>query len=604
MIRFVSLSLRNFLSYGNNTTIINLERPGTTLILGEDLDNTSEGRSANGVGKTVVLNALVYALFDRAVSDISKDNLINNVNKKHMEVSVDFEKDGIFYRIVRARKMKSGAAGNYVMVFRNKKSSTFNVLPISDDNTTNDDITPDSVSNANILIEQILGFPYDLFSRVVVFGASQIPFLDLPFSHTSLTNQRGIVEHLFGLTVLTDKANILKERIKDTNHQIGGIQIQIEQLKREYERHEKQVVSMERRIVNWDEQQYDDIGQLRAKLKKISGIDFDAERLNHDKLSEVDIELCALLEKQRDIELDIKTTSKKSSIANKKLVHLRDDRCPECLQEFKDTKKKIREYEKIVQFGDDKIPTLSDHLNLIDINIETVTKKHKKIKGMIGVTNLDELLEIKNQTESIKSNIDRLVGAENPFSGPLEELKTIDMDDIDYDKINMLTKKLEHQKFLLKLLTKKDSFVRKVLLNKYLPFLNNRLQQYLTSLGLRHIVQFTADLKTVITQFGRELDFGNLSAGQRARVNLALSFAFRDVLQSLHTPVNICMIDEVLDIGLDAVGVQMAAKLLKRKARDENISMYIISHRDELGAAFDNALTIQMEKGFSYIKKS
>jgi DNA repair exonuclease SbcCD ATPase subunit len=107
-----------------------------------------------------------------------------------------------------------------------------------------------------------------------------------------------------------------------------------------------------------------------------------------------------------------------------------------------------------------------------------------------------------------------------------------------------------------------------------------------------------------ITQFGRPIDFGALSNGQRASVNIALSFAFRDVLQNLHDYINVCVLDEVLDVGLDAVGVQNAARMLKRKARDEGISLFIISHRPEMdGSAFDNTMTVQMSKGFSYITK-
>jgi DNA repair exonuclease SbcCD ATPase subunit len=106
-----------------------------------------------------------------------------------------------------------------------------------------------------------------------------------------------------------------------------------------------------------------------------------------------------------------------------------------------------------------------------------------------------------------------------------------------------------------------------------------------------------------ISQFSRPLDFGNLSNGQRARVNIALSFAFRDVLQSIHTRVNVCMLDEILDVGLDAIGVTSAAKMLKRKSREENISLYIISHRDEIDSAFDRRMTVQMSKGFSYINE-
>lgn len=120
-------------------------------------------------------------------------------------------------------------------------------------------------------------------------------------------------------------------------------------------------------------------------------------------------------------------------------------------------------------------------------------------------------------------------------------------------------------------------------------------------LGLSHQVEFTHEMTASISQFGRAMDFGNLSNGQRARVNIALSFAFRDVLQQLHERINICMLDEVLDVGLDGPGVTAAARMLKRKARDENLSLYIISHRDEIDSAFDRIMTVQLSEGFSTI---
>lgn len=130
-----------------------------------------------------------------------------------------------------------------------------------------------------------------------------------------------------------------------------------------------------------------------------------------------------------------------------------------------------------------------------------------------------------------------------------------------------------------------------------------QLQHYLDELGLPHTVQFTHELAAKISRFGQELDFGNLSAGQRARVNFALSLAFKDVLQRLHTKINVCMLDEVLDHGLDTVGVQAAARLVKRKARDEELSMFIVSHRDEVDGIFDRTMTVQMSQGFSNIKE-
>ena len=201
------------------------------------------------------------------------------------------------------------------------------------------------------------------------------------------------------------------------------------------------------------------------------------------------------------------------------------------------------------------------------------------------------------------NEMDNLKTAKNPFIEPLEELQDFELDPIDLETINELTELSTHQKFLWKLLTKKDSFVRKALLNKNIPFLNSRLTHYLKDLGLPHNVEFTHEMTAQISQFGRTMDFGNLSNGQRARVNLALAFAFRDVLENIHGRINVCMLDEFLDVGLDAVGQQAAARMLKRKSRDENISLYIISHIADFESVFDQRIIVQLSKGFSYINE-
>ena len=192
----------------------------------------------------------------------------------------------------------------------------------------------------------------------------------------------------------------------------------------------------------------------------------------------------------------------------------------------------------------------------------------------------------------------------NPHVDSLEELKAVKLEEIPYDELEKLNKHNIHEKFLLKLLTDKNSFVRKVLLNKNIPFLNTRVAHYLSQLGLPHTVEFSHAMTANISQFDRPMSFGQLSNGQRARINLALSFAFRDVLESMHEKINVCMLDEVLDVGLNSSGVAAAARMLKRKARDEGLSLFIITHRDEIDSAFDRVMTVQMSKGFSYIKEA
>lgn len=584
-IKFKSLSIKNFLSYGNVPTVLLLDRPGTTLISGEDLDNSASGTGANGVGKTVLLNALVYAVYDKPVSNISKDNLVNNINKKNMEVIVDFEKGGKSYRIQRARKMKSGAAGNYVHLYENGK-----------------DITPDSVANTNAKIEKIIGIPYELFVRIVAFSANHVPFLDLPVRSHHGANQTDIIEELFDLKTLSEKANILKEQIRDTETSLNLHLERAEQIKKEHERHEKQLQSARNRIDAWEQNNAKEIKDLEQKLIQIQEIDIEQQKHFHSELSKVDKQLSDAIEQQQTIERAIKECIKAKKSKSDELSHLEDDKCPYCLQQYSDAESKLNETKNDINLLEEEIADLEQQLDAADTTVENLATQHKEIKSQITVNDLDGLMERVSKQHQYETRLEELRNTSNPFIEPLEELKAIEIDELDMSVVNKLKTEQDHQNFLLKLLTKKDSFVRKALLNKNIPFLNQRLAHYLHDLGLPHTVEFTHEMTAKISQFGRELDFGNLSNGQRARVNLALSFAFRDVLQSIHAQINVCILDEVLDVGLDAVGVQAAAKMLKRKARDEKCSMYIISHRDEIDSAFDERMIVQMSKGFSYVK--
>jgi DNA repair exonuclease SbcCD ATPase subunit len=578
------LSIKNFLSYGAEPTIVALDRPGTTLILGEDLDNTSQGTGANGVGKTVIINALAYGVYDKPVSSISKDNLVNNINKKHMEIIVEFEKGGNQYRIRRVRKEKAYAAGNYVELFENDV-----------------DITPDSVSNTNKLIEKIIGLPYELFVRIVVFSATNIPFLDLPVRSQTGPNQTDIIEELFDLKTLSEKSVVLTEQRKELESQLDHEKLRVKMLETEHERHTKQLESAKMRVVNWQEDTDDEIERLEKKLERIKTIDIDGQRELHEQLVEVEDEVKETARKLAETLRELNQAKAEHRQASDELKHLEEAKCPYCKQQYEDAEEKIDDLKDTLQKLLTDIAQHSVEENEFNDLIHNLENQKEDIEEQISVSDIEELIEIQNKQEDYKRRIIELKGAVNPYLEPLEELEGVILEPINYTKINHLTEHVDHMKFLYKILTKKDSFVRKVLLNKNLPFLNQRLQEYLTMLGLSHQVEFTHEMTASITQFGRTMDFGNLSNGQRARVNLALSFAFRDVLQQLHSRINICMLDEVLDVGLDGPGVTAAARMLKRKARDENLSLYIISHRDEIDSAFDRNMTVQLSEGFSTI---
>ena len=173
------------------------------------------------------------------------------------------------------------------------------------------------------------------------------------------------------------------------------------------------------------------------------------------------------------------------------------------------------------------------------------------------------------------------------------------LQDIVWDTVNTLTDYKEHQEFLLKLLTNKDSFIRKKIIDQNLAYLNNRLTYYLDRLGLPHQVTFQNDLAVEITQLGQDLDFDNLSRGERNRLILGMSFAFRDVWESLYQNINLLFIDELIDSGMDTAGVEGSLAVIKKMGREREKNVFLISHKDELIGRVNHVLKVIKENGFT-----
>jgi len=170
-IEFSHLELSNFLSYGNNLTKVDLSTNNPTLIVGKNFSASSDGSDSNGSGKSSILNAVCFALYDKVLSDVSKDKLINNINKKDMLVSLYFSVDNIRYKILRFRKNKQ-LGGDGVKIFKDGNDKW--------EFDAKNEFAPDSISNFNKLIVRLIGKPFEVFSRIVVFSATHMPFLSLP----------------------------------------------------------------------------------------------------------------------------------------------------------------------------------------------------------------------------------------------------------------------------------------------------------------------------------------------------------------------------------------------------------------------------------------
>jgi hypothetical protein len=222
--------------------------------------------------------------------------------------------------------------------------------------------------------------------------------------------------------------------------------------------------------------------------------------------------------------------------------------------------------------------------------------------GMMPVTHynkLQEALEHQNTVNNLKTEAERIASDTDTYQEQVDALRETGMQEITWQDMNDLTVLKDHQDFLYKLLTNKDSFIRKRIIEQNLQYLNSRLAYYLTKLGLPHEVQFQPDLTVEITELGRELDFDNLSRGERNRLILGLSWAFRDVFESMNTPMNFLAVDELIDSGMDTNGVDAALGVLKKIERERNKNIFLISHRDELVGRVNTILQVVKEGGFT-----
>jgi len=210
-----------------------------------------------------------------------------------------------------------------------------------------------------------------------------------------------------------------------------------------------------------------------------------------------------------------------------------------------------------------------------------------------------EAYEHRSNVDNLKSSVLSKSEESDPYESQIEELTQEAIQEIDWTPVNELTNLKDHQEFLLKLLTNKDSFIRKKIIEQNLAYLNNRLTYYLDKLGLPHQVLFQNDLNVEITQLGQDLDFDNLSRGERNRLILGLSFAFRDVWESLYQNINLLFIDELIDSGMDTAGVENSLSVLKKMTRERDKNIFLISHKDELVGRVNHILKVIKENGFT-----
>ena len=569
MIFFKTLRYKNFLSTGNTFTEIGLSKNQTTLIVGE-----------NGAGKSTILDALSFAMYNKPFRKINKPQLMNSINKKDLVVELEFDVGSNKYKIIR------GLKPNIFEVYQNNNM-------ISQD--------ADNRDYQEILERQILKLNHKSFCQVVVLGsASFVPFMQLPAA-----SRREVIEDLLDIQIFSTMNSLLKEKISTNSTKIMDVEYQYDLTSEKIAMQHQYIVAMQK---NNDEQ----VDKLKVELKQYM------ERIESEKstITSLDGQIGALNEQINDQD-QVNKKSKKLQVLetqlNDKLAKLKSeieffnlhDSCPTCKQDIDDgfkcetvatkesqiqeTSGGVEQLKQEIQNIQDRIQTIANISSQItSFNIEKITHTNT-ISGLLAQCKkaAKDIEELQKKTEDFVLNDDKMKELEQTI-GTLAEQKGELLRDKDA--------------FAVAAIVLKDNGIKARIIKQYIPVINKLINKYLAAMDF--FVNFELDEnfnETIKSRFRDEFSYASFSEGEKMRINLAILFTWRAVAKLRNSAsTNLLIMDEVLDGSLDSNGTDEFLKIINTLTQDTNT--FIISHKvDQLVDKFSNVLKFEKHKNFSRI---
>ena len=564
MIVFKKLKVKNFLSFGNNDTEIDLENYKLNLVTG-----------SNGAGKSSLLvEGLTYALFGQPFRDIKKGQLINFINDKNSVVELEFSISSDEYKIIRGQKP------NILQLFKN------------------DELIPESASVKDFqeyIQSEVLRMSLASFKQLVVLGTANF----IPFMQLSSANRRKLVDDLLDVSIFTKMDQLNKGSIKEINQQMNENLIKLNSLKSELTAYTLLLKEKNNSV-------FSDKEQLEQKLieKKI----FAKELLSKINELKVKVEALTNLIKANDVVETIKKLDNVSSVlANRIAVNTQKiqetcekDFCLSCQQ-------KISEEQR------------SFIIKGIQVEIDNDTNKSNQVQEKLNSI-MDELkIHKERQTELSDHNL-KLVELNTKFSTAIQEVKQLTeelnketvVDSSVQDKINELNASISdlelsqqnwfNEKYLRTVLSTLlvDSGIKATVIKKFVPVINKKINMYLKLLGADYMFLLDNEFNEQIRGAGREKSsYFSFSQGEKSRVDLAIMFTWRDIASIISgTNINLLVLDEVFDSAIDSSGVSGLKSVLD--SLDSNV--YIISHREQLSDDFNRHIEVIKKGRFSILE--
>jgi len=567
MILFNTIRWKNFLSTGNSFTEINLNKAPTTLIVGE-----------NGAGKSTMLDALSFVLYNKPFRKINKPQLLNSINKKDLRVEIEFSIGPGKYKIIRGLKPA------VFEVYQNGK-------------LLNQDA--DSKDYQEVLEKQILKLNHKSFCQVVVLGsASFVPFMQL-----SAQNRREVIEDLLDIQIFSTMNSLLKQKINDNSSTLMKVEYDYDLVSEKIKMQQAHIDAMQK---NTEEQ----IAKLKSDLSDYTQ-QIDSEKALADEKDraiqslQITISDKELVEKKheklKDLERQLKDKIKK--IQNETEFFSSHDNCPTCKQTIDDRFKcetllekenQSREVSDGIEKLQQEIKAIVDRISEIsqitsqitDLNIEKITH-HNSVQGLM------------KQCKKIATEIEELQKKSDDYAINDDMMKELD------DKLNSLSNEkaeLLRDKDALQVasIILKDTGIKARIIKQYVPVINKLINKYLAAMDF--FVNFELDEnfnETIKSRFRDEFSYASFSEGEKMRINLAILFTWRAVAKLRNSAsTNLLIMDEVLDGSLDSNGTDEFLKILNNLTIDTNT--FIISHKvDTMYDKFANVIKFEKHKNFS-----
>ena len=568
MITFQKIKWKNFLSTGNNWTEIDFQQYNTNLIIG-----------TNGAGKSTMLDALTFALFNKPFRKINKGQLINTVNEKDCVVEIEF--------IVNSREY---------LVRRGIRPNIFDI----EVNGNPLHKQADDRTNQKILEENILKVNYKSFTQIVILGSSTF----VPFMQLTGANRREVIEDLLDIRIFSAMNNLIRENMRTQREQIKTLDLKKDNI--------KDKMSMQENFIK----ELEDQGKSNIKISKGKIVTLALESDAHIQKNQIlDVDISDLIKKQEEVtgaseklkklnNLKGKITQKVSTITKEHKFFTENTVCPTCSQnieeEFRvnriaDVQDKAKELKKGFSDLEETIKLESERERHFTKLSKEITKLNHDISQNNTRISLNQrqIRDLEDEVQTITERIKNRNTEHEKLAEFKENLqKTI-------EDLSSRREDINHYDFAYSLL--RDDGVKTKIIKKYLPFINRQVNRYLQLMDF--YINFTLDEEfneTVQSPIHEDFSYSSFSEGEKMRIDLALLFTWREVARMKNSVnTNLLIMDEVFDSSLDGMGTEEFLKIIRFVIQDANV--FVISHKESLHDKFEDVIRFDKVKGFSRI---